>query len=86
MVKYVCMHCEYTWDSETGDETYKVPAGPMNTLGTLKPEMKLTKYQQDLSKTSLMTGYALNVQQVLKELSLKTNKFFVQFFFKFFIF
>ena len=28
MVKYVCMHCEYTWDSETGDETYKVPAGP----------------------------------------------------------
>ena len=51
MVKYVCMHCEYTWDSETGDETYKVPAGPM------------------------MTGYALNVLQVLKELSLKTNKF-----------
>ena len=29
MVKYVCMHCEYTWDSETGDETYKVPAGPI---------------------------------------------------------
>ena len=63
MVKYVCMHCEYTWDSETGDETYK------------ELEMKLTKYQQDLSKTSLMTGYALNVLQVLKELSLKTNKF-----------
>ena len=32
MVKYVCMHCEYTWDSETGDETYKVPAGPMKEL------------------------------------------------------
>ena len=29
MLKYVCMHCEYTWDSETGDETYKVPAGPI---------------------------------------------------------
>ena len=29
MVKYVCMHCEYTWDSETGDPNYKVPAGPI---------------------------------------------------------
>ncbi len=47
----------------------------VNTLGTQKPEMKLTKYQQDLSKTSLMTGYALNVLQVLKELLLKMNKF-----------
>ena len=47
----------------------------VNTLGTLKLEMKLTKYQQDLSKTSLMTGYALNVLQVLKELLLKMNKF-----------
>ena len=47
----------------------------VNTLGTQKLEMKLTKYQQDLLKTSQMTGYALNVQQVLKELLPKTNKF-----------
>lgn len=49
----------------------------VNILGTLKPVMKLTKYQQDLSKTSQMTGYALNVLQVLKELLPKKTRFFI---------
>lgn len=49
----------------------------VNILGTLKPVMKLTKYQQDLSKTSQMTGYALNVLQVLKELLPKMTRFFI---------
>lgn len=27
MVTYVCLHCEYRFDSEKGDSQYKIPAG-----------------------------------------------------------
>lgn len=27
MTVYVCLHCEYKYDSEKGDERYNIPAG-----------------------------------------------------------